>query len=77
MHANLLMVWMILCALKRPFKEDLDMELPLPNCQVLIPGLSQEDAEEKMMARMRGEPDKGGLRSRASAGGAARTAKFR
>ena len=45
MHANLLMVWKILCALKRAFKEDLDMELPLPNCQVLIPGLSQEDAK--------------------------------
>ena len=45
MHANLLMVWKILCALKRAFKEDLDMELPLHNCQVLIPGLSQEDAK--------------------------------
>ena len=43
-NANLLMALQILSALKHAFKEDLDMELTLHKCQVLIPALSQEDA---------------------------------
>ena len=41
---TLLTVLRILAALKHAFKEDLGMELTLPKCKVLIPGLSQEDA---------------------------------
>ena len=40
---TLLTVLRILAALKHAFKEDLEMELTLPTCKVLIPGLSQED----------------------------------
>ena len=43
---RLLTVLRILAALKHAFKEDLGMELTLPKCKVLIPGLSQEDAND-------------------------------
>ena len=43
---TLLTVLRILAALKHAFKEDLGMELTLPKCKVLIPGLSQEDAND-------------------------------
>ena len=42
-HDTLITVLRILAALKHAFKEDLEMELTLPTCKVLIPGLSQED----------------------------------
>ena len=45
-HDTLVTVLRILAALKHAFKEDLDMELTLPKCKVLIPGLSQEDAND-------------------------------
>jgi DNA-binding transcriptional LysR family regulator len=43
-YDKLLTVLRTLAALKHAFKEDLGMELTLPKCKVLIPGLSQEDA---------------------------------
>ena len=43
---TLLTVLRILAALKHAFKEDLGMELTLPKCKVLLPGLSQEDAND-------------------------------
>ena len=43
---TLLTVLRILAALKHAFKEDLGMELTLPKCKVLIPGLSQEAAND-------------------------------
>ena len=46
MRDTLLTVLRILAALKHAFKEDLGMELTLPKCKVLIPGLSQEDAND-------------------------------